>query len=154
MCIRDRFVGKNLYSKGACYAGFVKNRERDWPFVYMGDNELKINVFLKVLDQKTIRFYPLASAGESWYESRGECEVILDGTPEIEFWIQKPESREAHVEVLELTDLPERERRTTRLRVSARPVSDRDICLNIRDLGFGEIVPASGKTWEHVIHLQ
>ena len=84
----------------------------------------------------------------------GECEVILDGTPEIEFWIQKPESREAHVEVLELTDLPERERRTTRLRVSARPVSDRDICLNIRDLGFGEIVPASGKTWEHVIHLQ
>ena len=151
---RRVFVGKNLYSKGACYAGFVKNRERDWPFVYMGDNELKINVFLKVLDQKTIRFYALASAGESWYESRGECEVILDGTPEIEFWIQKPESREAHVEVLELTDLPERERRTTRLRVSARPVSDRDICLNIRDLGFGEIVPASGKTWEHVIHLQ
>lgn len=40
----------------------MKNRERDWPFVYMGDNELKINVFLKVLDQKTIRFYPLASA--------------------------------------------------------------------------------------------
>ena len=101
---RRVFVGKNLYSKGACYAGFVKNRERDWPFVYMGDNELKINVFLKVLDQKTIRFYPLASAGESWYESRGECEVILDGTPEIEFWIQKPESREAHVEVLELTE--------------------------------------------------
>ena len=43
---------------------------------------------------------------------------------------------------------------TRGMRVCARPVSDRDICLNIRDLGFGEIVPASGKTWEHVIHLQ
>ena len=150
---RRVFMGKNLYSKGACYGGLVKNQEKDWPFVYMGDNELKLNVFLKVLDQKNIRFFTLASAGDSWYESRGECEVILDGTPEIEFWIQKPDSREAHVEVLELTDLPKRESRTTRLRITASPLSDREIRLQIRDLGFGEIVPASNQTWEHVIHL-
>ena len=150
---RRVFVGKNLYSKGACYGGFVKNQEKDWPFVYMGDNELKINVFLKVLDQKTPRFYTLANAGDSWYESRGECEVILDGDPEIEFWIQKPESREAHVEVLELTDLPKRVRRTTRLRITASPLSDREIQLRIRDLGFGEMVPSTNQTWEHVIRL-
>lgn len=150
---RRVFAGKNLYSKGACYAGFIKNHEKDWPFVYMGDNELKINVFLKVVDQKTPRFFTLANAGDSWYEAKGECEVILDGVPEIEFWIQKPESREAHVEVLELTDLPKRENRTTRLRITASPVSDRQVRLTIKDLGFGELVPSTNQTWEHVICL-
>ena len=119
----------------------------------MGDNELKINVFLKVVDQKTPRFFTLANAGDSWYEAKGECEVILDGVPEIEFWIQKPESREAHVEVLELTDLPKRENRTTRLRITASPVSDRQVRLTIKDLGFGELVPSTNQTWEHVICL-
>lgn len=80
--------------------------------------------------------------------------MILDGTPEIEFWIQQPESREAHVELLELTDLPARPRRTTRLRITATPVSDREIRVVIKDLGFGEIVPASNKTWEHTMALE
>ena len=101
-----------------------------------------------------MQFYTLITAGESWFESKGECEVILDGTPEIEFWIQQPESREAHVELLELTDLPERTRRTTRLRITATPISDREITVVIRDLGFGEIAPSSNRTWEHTMRLQ
>lgn len=151
---RKVFLGKNLYSKGACYAGVVKDQKIDWPFIYIGDNELKLNLYLKVLSRNEMQFYTLITAGESWFESKGECEVILDGTPEIEFWIQQPESREAHVELLELTDLPERNRRTTRLRITATPVSDREITVVIRDLGFGEIAPSSNRTWEHTMRLQ
>jgi len=147
------FLGKNLYSKGACYAGFIKDGGRDWPFIFFGDNELKLNLSIKVLDGNELKFYSLIEAGESWYEAKGECEVILDGENEVEFWIQRPESREAHVEVLELTDMPERENRTTRLRISALPVSDKEIGITIMDLGFGEICPSSGKTWEHVFSL-
>jgi hypothetical protein len=151
---RKVFVGKNLYSKGACYGGTIKDQKKDWPFAYIGTNELKLNLYLKVLVRNEMQFHTLITAGESWYESKGECEVILDGTPEIEFWIQQPDSRKAHVEVLELTDLPTRQRRTTRLRITATPTSDRDIQLVIKDLGFGEIVPGSNKTWEHNICLQ
>lgn len=148
------FVGKNLYSKGACYAGVIRDQKKDWPFVYIGTNELKLNLYIKVLVRNEMQFHTLINAGESWYESKGECEVILDGTPEIEFWIQQPESREAHVELLELTDLPQRQRRTTRLRITATPTSDREIRVVIKDLGFGEIVPGSNKTWEHTMALQ
>ncbi len=151
---RKVFIGKNLYSKGACYAGAVKDRQMDWPFVYIGANELKLNLYLKVLERNEMQLHTLLTAGESWFESKGECEVILDGTPEIEFFVQQPDSREVHVELLELTDLPERERRTTRLRITATPTSDRDITIVIRDLGFGEIVPSSNRTWEHSITLQ
>lgn len=151
---RKVFIGKNLYSKGACYAGVVKDKMIDWPFVYIGANELKLNLYLKVLDRNEMQLHTLLTAGESWFESKGECEVILDGTPEIEFFVQQPDCREAHEELLELTDLPERERRTTRLRITAIPTSDRDITITIRDLGFGELVPSSNLIWEHSITLQ
>ena len=151
---RKVFMGKNLYSKGACYAGMIKNQNIDWPFAYIGANETKMNLYLKVLVRNEMQFKTLVSAGESWYEEKGECEVILDGEPEIEFWIQQPDSREAHVELLELTDLPNRDRRTTRLRITATPTSDKDVNVVIKDMGFGEIVPSSNKTWEHTISLK
>lgn len=69
-----------------------------------------------------MQFFTLITAGQSWFDEVGECEVILDGTPEIEVWIQRPESREAHVELLELTDMVERERRTSRPRITAEPM--------------------------------
>ena len=151
---RKVFVGKNLYSKGACYAGAVKDKRIDWPFVYIGENELKLNLYLKVVHNNEMQLHTLLTAGESWFESKGECEVILDGSPEIDIFIQEPDSREAHMEPLELTDLPKRDRRTTRLRITATPTSDRDVTILIRDLGFGEIASSSNKTWEHRITLQ
>ena len=50
--------------------------------------------------------------------------------------------------------MPDRENRTTRLRIEARPVSDKEIEIKITDLGFGEIAPATDKTWEHTIALR
>ena len=38
---RRAFMGKNLFSKGACYAAAVRDTE-DWPYIYMGENEMKI----------------------------------------------------------------------------------------------------------------
>jgi hypothetical protein len=150
---RKVFLGKNLYSKGACYAGYIKDGNEKWPYTYIGDNELKLNVSLKVLSSSHMEFVNLISAGESWYEEKGECEVILDGSPEFECWIQRPESRRATVEVLELNDLPKRENRLTRLRISATPLSDKEVKLVIRDLGFGELAKSTGKIWEHTIGI-
>ena len=150
---RRVFSGKNLYSKGACYAGVIRDGKMNWPYLYLGDHELKLNLSLKVVCKNEMKFYSLIEAGESWYETSGECEIILDGTPEIEFWIQKLDSRQAMVEVLELHDMPPRENRTTRLRIQALPISDKEIKLTIKDLGFGEIVPASNRIWEHHIRI-
>ena len=151
---RKVFLGQNLYSKGACYGGYIKDGRRDWPFIFIGDNDLKLNLSIKILDNNVMKFLTLIDAGESWYDAKGECEVILDGEAELEFYIQRPESREAHTEVLELTDLPKRENRTTRLRIEASPVSDVAVSIVITDLGFGEISPSSGKSWEHTISLK
>ena len=153
---RRVFMGKNLYSKGACYAAAEKcmTEENSWQFVYMGDNEMKVNVSLKVQSQGKTEFFTLISAGDNWYETVGECEVLLDGSNEIDFWLQLPNSKEAKIEKLTLADLPERPPRTTRLRIKAQPVSDMEVKIRIKDLGFGEIFKSSDKTWEYMMSLE
>ncbi len=150
---RRAFMGNNLYSKGACYAGAVRDNSEDWKFIYMGENEMKFNLSLKVRDRGSLAFYTLISAGKNWFETKGECEVILSGSAEIEFWKQLPNSREAVIETLELTDLPSRPDRTTRLRITVTPVSDEKIEVLIRDLGFGEIYRSTDKTWKYTMTM-
>lgn len=150
---RRAFVGKNLYSKGACYAAAVRDGKMDWPFVYMGDNEMKVNVCLKLYNKGKMEFFTLINAGDNWYEAVGECEVILSGTPEIDFWLQLPNSREAKIEKVTLADLPERPDKTTRLRITAKPLSDMRVQIQMKDLGFGEIFKSSDKVWEYVMSV-
>ncbi len=148
---RRAFMGKNLFSKGACYAALVKNREDTWPYLYMGENEMKFNLSLKVRDHGKVAFYNLVSAGKNWFEARGECEVILSGSQEVDLWKQLPNSREAKIETLELTDLPCRPDRTTRLRITAVPVADDKIEVEIKDLGFGDFFHGTDKVWKYTM---
>lgn len=148
---RRAFMGKNMYSKGACYAAAVQDGTENWKYVYLGDNEMKVNVSLKLFNKGNMEFFTLINAGDNWYETIGTCEVILDGTPEIAFWLQSPNSRNAKIERLELSDLPARPNRTTRLRITAKPLSDTRVQIQIKDLGFGEIFKGSDKVWEYVM---
>ena len=55
--------------------------------------------------------------------------------------------------LLELTDLPKRKARTTRLRISAKPTAVDRITFRIMDLGFGEIVRSTEKVWEYAVTI-
>ena len=146
---RRVFMCNNLFTKGACYAAATRDKEAEWPFVYMGENEMKFNLSLKVHDKGELSFYNLISAGSNWFESKGQCEVIISGSYEVDFWKQLPKSREAKIETLRLTDMPPRPDRATRIRITATPVSDDRIDIEIKDLGFGEIFMSSGKVWHY-----
>lgn len=150
---RRAFMGKNLYAKGACYAVMVAKGVIPWSYAYLGDNEMKVNVSLKVKNRSAEEFCTLISAGDNRYEAEGCCEVILDATNEVAVWLQLPNSRQAKVETLALSDLPERENRTTRLRIIAKPLSDSKVRIQIKDLGFGEIVKSSDMSWEYIMSL-
>lgn len=150
---RRAFLGKNLFSKGACYAAEAYAGLIPWNYAYMGENEMKFNISLKVRKNNEMAFYTLISAGDNWYEAEGMCEAILDGPGEIDFWIQMPHSREARIESLELTNLPSRPKKATRLRIQAKPVSDRSVKITIRDLGLGEFFKASDMVWEYVMKV-
>lgn len=83
--------GRICTPRGACYAALCSEHQENWDYVYLGDNEMKVNVSLKVRNMGKAEFYTLISAGDNWYETQGMCEVILAGTPEIDFWLQRRE---------------------------------------------------------------
>ena len=91
--------------------------------------------------------------GENWYEAKNQCEILLAGTNTVDFWLQLPDSREAKIESLELTDIPKRPERMTRLSVMTEALSDSAVKVTIRDLGFGEIYKSSEKVWEYKMEL-
>lgn len=148
---RRAFMGKNLFCKGACYGAAVKSGKTDWPYIYMGDNELRMNVSLEVTDQGEKKMLSLIDAGDNWYEAGGEWEVILKGSPSVEVTFQSLGSKEAVIRSLELTDLPGREEMVTRLRITVKPAASDRIRFTIRDMGFGEITKASEKVWEYTV---
>ena len=151
---RRAFMGKNLYAKGACYAAIMAGEGMLWPYVYLGDNELKVTMSLKVRNLNKEEFFVLLHAGESIYKAERQCEVILEEGKEISIWLKPFNNQEEKVEKLILRDLPERENKTTRLQIAAKPVSDTEIKIIIIDLGFGEIVKSSGMIWESVLSVK
>lgn len=146
-------MGMNLYSKGACYAAAARKNEDEWAFIYMGENEMKFNLSLKVRDKGELAFYNLISAGKNWFEISGECDVLLSDTTEIDFWKQLPNSREAVIESLELTDIPDRPDRTTRVHITAKPIADNKIDITIKDMGFGELYRGTNKVWHYTMSV-
>ena len=150
---RRVFMGMNLYSKGACYAAAARMNEDEWAFIYMGENEMKFNLSLKVRDKGELAFYNLISAGKNWFEISGECDVLLSDTTEIDFWKQLPNSREAVIESLELTDIPDRPDRTTRVHITAKPIADNKIDITIKDMGFGELYRGTNKVWHYTMSV-
>ena len=150
---RRAFVGKNLYAKGCCYLLKVLETSDEWMFTYLGNHQMKMNVSLKVIEHGKETLYPLLRIGDQCFEAKGSCEVILSDTKSIPIWLQSIDSKQAKVETLTLTDLPERESRTTRVRITAQPLSDMEVQIQIKDLGFGEIVKSSNQYWEYKMSL-
>lgn len=150
---RRVFMGKNLFSKGACFAAMSMYETMPRKFVYIGEHEMKCNVSLKVYERGNMSFHTLVTAGVPWFEAQGSCDVVIDGTPTIDFWIQQPNSREARIETIALDTLPERENRTTRICIDAVPKSDREVQVTLTDVGLGELVPGTGKKWEYKLQL-
>ena len=119
----------------------------------MGANAIKVNVSLKVKNNRKTEFLSLIDAGEKWYDISREYEVITEADPVIDLWLQFPYGRNAKIEKLELSDFPERPLRMSRLRIGVSASSDTEVRITIKDLGFGELMKGTSKIWEYTMTL-
>lgn len=149
---RRAFQGKNLYTKGACYGSYMQMHREQGDYVYFSDHKLANNVFIQVKNEDRQFFLDLAEAGSSCYEVSMSCQVLLDGEASVDVWLQAPDSHNARVESLLLTDLPKRPPKATRLKIEILPSEKQKIMIRITDLGFGAWYPPSGKVWEYCIN--
>ena len=157
LCYQKRkvFYGNNLFARGACAAGaerFITHRLRDYRYMSRSLVLTSVGMEMRVMGAPT--YYPLIEAGRNWYESSADIELILDDTDELVFVVEHMRESERRHIVMKLPGLPQRPNRTTRLSVSLRYVAAEECCITVKDLGFGEMFPASGKEWKETTRWQ
>ena len=148
---RRAFQGKNLYTKGACYAGLLLQHPKEAKTVYFCDYKVKDNIMLKTAKGDAEFFCPLVEAGSNRHQLKKDLRILLEGKPVLELWVQEPGSREAKIESLELSGLAAVENERIRLSLHVSCAGGGRILLKVCDLGWGQMRPARGLEWEFEI---
>lgn len=150
LCFQRRkvFFGNNLFAGGACAAGaerFIARKLQDYRFMSSALVLTDVGMDMRIMGAPA--YYPLIEAGTNWYECSASCEMILDHTKELVFVVAKAGEEEKKRISMPLPGLPQRPDKTTRLLLQMEYVSQDTLCITVRDLGFGEMFPSSGKVW-------
>ena len=144
---RRVFAGKNLFVKGACYRAMDLLAATE-DYIYLGVEKLSYHVAMKMEERGKEVLETIVYGGRNWYESNVSLEVLLLDEPVLEFAMIPINGKEKKTALIHLTDLPNRPKKTTRLRIELEFVSADCAKLIIKDLGFGEIFPRSEMTYE------
>ncbi len=147
------FKGKNIYTMGACYAGFRNVVTEGWQYYYDAAYKLQGELSLKAMRRGEPCFLRLTQLGENWFTPTETFYFLYDGDPVIETWTRVRQRMSAKIESFTLDYLPERPPGCIRLGVQAVPVSGSKVVLRVWDDGFGELYESTGKVWEFPLEL-
>ncbi len=143
---RRAFQGNNLYSKGACYGAMEKMNpsETGKAYVFLGNEKLKANIGMKVLRQGEESYLALLDAGVNWFESVKECDFILEKGNSFSILITPLNGKQIRELEIQLEGVLERPERTTRVHMKIYMNGEHQVAVELTDMGFGELFPATG----------
>lgn len=152
LCRRRRvFLGEKIYARGACVLAGERDEKRN--YLFLNEQTLLYNTGIRSFSKGEEKVHTLISAGCSWHEAKGECEVLLVGDPLVEFAFWSMMGGEPVYEGMKLTDLPERAGGVSRLKVEVRYTNPTECEVRVTDLGFGEMWPGAELCWEERFHV-
>ena len=154
LCYQRRkvFYGNNLFARGACEAGKERLEDKSLKgYRFLSDSLVMADVGMEMRVMGSPTYYPLIQAGNNWYDCKASCELILDNTEELVFTISTFENPEKRRVGMMLPGIPPRPNKTTRLSLELQYVSQKECRVTVKDLGFGEMFPSSGKVWTETV---
>jgi len=90
------------------------------------------------------RFYAIVERGSSvWQKPKSIYAILQDDDKKIDLIKRDSGGREIRIGAIVMDGLPQRPAGTTKIALSIAPVGINNYMINIKDLGFGEIFPAS-----------
>lgn len=153
LCMGRRvFQGNNLYSKGACFAmqERIRPSEVGKDHVFLGQDKLKVNIGMKMLQQGEETYVALLDAGVNWYEAEHSFEFYARGDNEFDLLLTSLIGAKTRAVRITLEDmLPG----MSRLRAHLFLTGEKEVVLEIEDLGFGNFRPATHQIWRREIAL-
>lgn len=138
---RKVFAGNNLFGKGACYSAMMRiwQDETAEKFIFFGKDMLRYNVGITMWKDEQEEYVPLLDAGSGWYEAEAEVEFLMEEAESIELLITPIDGSGMYKEVILLPPMPKRPFRSVRLSLHAKMQSVTQLCVSVRDEGFGEL---------------
>ncbi len=153
LCMGRRvFQGNNLYSKGACFAVTERMNpsEVGRAHVFLGEDKLKANIGMNILDRGKETYFAILDAGVNWYEAQQRFEFYVRGGNELDLQIISLIGGESRTERITLEDmLPG----MSRMRAQLFLTGEKELVVEIEDLGFGSFRPATNQVWRRQIAL-
>lgn len=152
---RRVFQGENLFSKGAAYSALLHvDRPSEIPeSIYLAPDALHSNIGIEVLLREQTGYHVLLDAGTKWYNAEIEEDFILENGKEFSL-VQTPVTGgETRSLTVHLDGIPDRPDRTTRIRVVLNMPQPDKLRVQVTDLGFGEIFPSDGGSWEETFSV-
>ncbi|MCR5154221.1 MAG: hypothetical protein K6B75_05165 [Lachnospiraceae bacterium] len=146
---RRIFSGKTLYAQGACYYAVKEKLSR--PVIF--DRQIFHNVFISAYRDSKEESIMLLKYGTPLKVAKAKMQVILDGCDELSFKVDDLRSGGVTAFSVKPDLLPPRENRTVRLEITVSFLDYETLVIKVRDIGFGNIYPATYKVYEQIISL-
>ncbi|MCQ2495440.1 MAG: DUF5716 family protein [Lachnospiraceae bacterium] len=150
---RRIFRGQNLFVKGAAYSSLLFFEGGISNFLMIGEDNLKSSIALRAVSNAEVIEIPFGEIGQNYREAGGSCEIIMDGTNEIDFMIHNALKKDFFCAIMTLDALEMRSNKTTRLKVDVRFASRDVAVVTVRDIGFGSVRKTDYRIWEQVLNL-
>lgn len=150
---RRVFRGQNLYGMGALHYGEQRDRKSNKEYLYLGEEQVKLNITLPAIWVTKEVEYEFVSGEQHWYEAEKSLEVLVGESKELIFHVTGLYGGETQIKLV-LNEFPVREERASRLRISVDFIDKETVRITGEDLGFGEIYPATEKVWKQEIRIQ
>ena len=143
---RRVFLGQNLYANGACLLGIHSIELMDEGMILMdGPDMVYHTVGVVTTEAGKPRYVPITSIGREWYNTHGSVDIILDKSQRVDFFYHNTKENEIEGAACDIKGLPKRPPKTTRIRIEVSFTSQTEGVILLKDMGFGEMFPATGK---------
>ncbi len=143
------FSGQNLYSSGACTRAVNDSIGEK----YITDGSIFHSVSMEGYKDAVIDEVVLLPAGSELLQAKRTISVIPDDTRELIFHVKDMRTGQRKTISFVLDELEIRENKTNRLQITVSFIDLYTIVIKVRDMGFGDIYPASFRVWEQIVRL-
>lgn len=152
---RKVFKGYNLLVKGACYAAMKKyNKIETVDHIFQCEGRTSSNIGLMVEHNGKNVVMMLSKAGTNWYDAGAKVECIVDNIEKIQFVFNPILSNVSKNVMLDLSPLPIRNDKTTRIQISIAYKNSNTCEIEIRDIGFGDFVKATDTVIRETVNIE
>lgn len=151
---RKVYYHHNLFAQGALAAAIASlDTGSSTPYLLLCEGRIPSDITMEVVQQNTRKKLILCQGGSDWYEAGATVELIPDTCDTLQLQIRRLTDSRTRTSTISLSALPKRPERTTRLEVKIYFRSAEEMTVCIKDLGFGELYPATDTIIEQNIYI-